>query len=179
MNANIANLIYLVSGVLFILALRGLSHPVTSRQGNVYGMVGMAIAIVTTLALSPPSGFGWGLVLVGLAAGGAVGTYRARTIAMTEMPQLVAFFHALVGLAAVFVAAGALYAPQAFGLGTPGGDLLVIFHEAYLYGVEHLIELTQQAELGIRGQFGHVRHTQRGFGHRVAEERRRFQTLRR
>ena len=121
MSANIANLLYLVSGVLFILALRGLSHPSTSRQGNLYGMSGMAIAIVTTLLLSRPAGAtGWLLVIAGLALGGGVGAYMARKVEMTKMPQLVAFFHALVGLSAVFVAAAALYAPQAFGIGAVG-----------------------------------------------------------
>ena len=121
MSANIANLLYLASGVLFILALRGLSHPSTSRQGNFYGMIGMAIAAVTTLMLSPPSGFsGWGLAILGVAIGGGIGAFMAKKVEMTKMPQLVAFFHALVGLAAVFVAAAALYAPQAFGIGIMG-----------------------------------------------------------
>ena len=121
MSANIANLLYLVSGVLFILALRGLSHPSTSRQGNIFGMSGMAIAMVTTLLLSPPSGLGgWGLAILGLAIGGGFGAYMAKKVEMTKMPQLVAFFHALVGLSAVFVAAAALYAPQAFGIGIIG-----------------------------------------------------------
>ena len=117
MNANLAALLYLVAGILFILALRGLSSPASSRQGNRYGMIGMAIAILTTLALRPPSsGFAWLLVLLGFAIGGGIGAWRARTVQMTAMPQLVAMFHSLVGLAAVLVAAGALYAPQAFGI---------------------------------------------------------------
>src|SRR5918998_581719 len=121
MSANLASILYLVSGVLFILALRGLSHPTTSRQGNLYGMVGMGIAILTTLFVSPPSGFGgWALVVLGLAIGGGVGAVIARRVPMTAMPQLVAAFHSLVGLAAVLVAAGALYAPQAFGIGSEG-----------------------------------------------------------
>ncbi|MFL4999931.1 MAG: NAD(P)(+) transhydrogenase (Re/Si-specific) subunit beta, partial [Xanthobacteraceae bacterium] len=121
MNANIAALLYLVSGVLFILALRGLSNPETSRQGNLFGMVGMAIAIVTTLASHPPAGRGaWILVLVGLAAGGSVGAVIARRVPMTAMPELVAAFHSLVGMAAVLVAAGALYAPSAFDIGSVG-----------------------------------------------------------
>ncbi len=121
MNANIAALLYLVSGVLFILSLRGLSSPATSRQGNVYGMIGMAIAIVTTLLYRIPVGLSsWALVIAGIAIGGSIGAWRARTVQMTAMPQLVAFFHALVGLAAVLVAAGALYAPQAFGIGLKG-----------------------------------------------------------
>ena len=120
MNANLASFLYLVSGILFILALRGLSHPTTSRQGNMYGMVGMAIAILTTLALATPSAGRFGLIVIGLAAGGSVGAYTARRIAMTSMPQLVAAFHSLVGLAAVLVAAAAIYAPTSFGIGTVG-----------------------------------------------------------
>jgi NAD(P) transhydrogenase subunit beta len=120
MSPNLASLLYLVSGVLFILALRGLSHPTTSRQGNLYGMVGMGIAIVTTLVLARPSGVGaWLLTILGLGIGGGVGAYIARQVPMTAMPQLVAGFHSLVGLAAVLVAGAALYAPQAFGLGRP------------------------------------------------------------
>jgi H+-translocating NAD(P) transhydrogenase subunit beta len=121
MNVNLAAFLYLVSGVLFIFALRGLSHPTTSRQGNRYGMIGMAIAIGTTLALRAPSGVsGWLLVALGLLLGGGFGAVLARRIEMTKMPQLVAFFHSLVGLAAVLVAAGALFAPTAFGIGAPG-----------------------------------------------------------
>ena len=121
MSADIVALLYLVAGVLFILALRGLSHPTTSRQGNTFGMIGMAVAIGTTLAWSPPSdAVGWGLVIGGLVIGGGIGAVMARKIAMTDMPQLVAAFHSLVGLAAVLVAAGALYAPAAFGIGAVG-----------------------------------------------------------
>ena len=120
-NANIAAILYLIAGVLFILALRGLSSPRSSRQGNIFGMVGMAIAIVTTLALANVSDWlSWVLIIGGIAIGGGIGAYMARTIKMTDMPQLVAAFHSLVGMAAVFVAAGALYAPQAFGIGTVG-----------------------------------------------------------
>jgi NAD(P) transhydrogenase subunit beta len=121
LNANIANLLYLVAGVLFILSLRGLSHPTTSQQGNQFGMIGMGIAVLTTLLLAPPAGVtNWLFLLVGAGIGGGVGAYLARTIAMTSMPQLVAAFHSLVGLAAVFVAAAALYAPTAFGIGNAG-----------------------------------------------------------
>ena len=123
-NANLAALLYLVAGILFILALRGLSSPASSRQGNRFGMIGMAIAVLTTLALKPPAGFvSWLLVIVGLAIGGGIGAWRARTVQMTAMPQLVAMFHSLVGLAAVLVAAGALYAPQAFGIGEGGASI--------------------------------------------------------
>ena len=129
MNQNLAAFIYLIAGILFILALRGLSSPATSRQGNRFGIIGMGIAIVTTLALRPPASlFSWILVLLGFGIGGGVGIWRARTVQMTAMPQLVAMFHSLVGLAAVLVAAGALYAPQAFGIngenGIHGGSLV-------------------------------------------------------
>jgi NAD(P) transhydrogenase subunit beta len=121
MSGNLVALLYLVAGSLFILALRGLSSPATSRQGNLYGMVGMGIAIVTTLFVAAPAGFlPWLLILAGLGVGGAIGAYTAREIPMTAMPQLVAAFHSLVGLAAVFVAAAALYAPAAFGIGDIG-----------------------------------------------------------
>ncbi|MCY1742973.1 NAD(P)(+) transhydrogenase (Re/Si-specific) subunit beta [Ensifer sp. SL37] len=120
MNANFAAFLYLVSGVLFIMALRGLSHPTTSRKGNTYGMVGMGIAIVTTLLLAKPSFGGLMLIVLGLAIGGGIGAFIARRIAMTSMPQLVAAFHSLVGLAAVMVAAAAMYAPESFGIGTVG-----------------------------------------------------------
>ena len=119
MNANIAALLYLLAGVLFILALRGLSSPDSSRRGNLFGMIGMAIAIVTTLAWYTPAGLGaWILVLVGLGLGGSIGAVIARRVPMTSMPELVAAFHSLVGMAAVLVAAGAFYAPAAFDIGT-------------------------------------------------------------
>ncbi len=121
MSPDLVALLYLVAGILFILALRGLSSPESSRQGNTYGMIGMAIAIATTLGVSrPESGLSWALIAGGLAIGGSIGAITARRIAMTAMPQLVAAFHSLVGLAAVFVAAAALNAPAAFGIGVPG-----------------------------------------------------------
>jgi proton-translocating NAD(P)+ transhydrogenase subunit beta len=121
MTADIAALLYLVAGVLFILALRGLSSPETSRQGNFLGMAGMTIAIAATLASHPPAGFGaWLLVILGLALGGGIGAVIARRVPMTSMPELVAAFHSLVGMAAVLVAAGALYAPEAFDIGKVG-----------------------------------------------------------
>jgi H+-translocating NAD(P) transhydrogenase subunit beta len=122
MNANLAAILYLVAGVLFILALRGLSSPASSRQGNRFGMIGMGLAVLTTLALKPPASVvSWLLVIFGFAIGGGIGAWRARTIKMTAMPQLVAMFHSLVGLAAVLVAAGALYAPEAFGIAEGAG----------------------------------------------------------
>ena len=118
---NFAALAYLVSGVLFIMALRGLSHPTTSRQGNRYGMIGMALAIATTLIVAGPSEPGAMVQIVaGIAIGGFAGARIAKRVAMTQMPQLVAAFHSLVGLAAVFVAAAALYSPEAFHIGVPG-----------------------------------------------------------
>ena len=121
MSASLAALLYLVSGALFIMALRGLSSPATSRRGNTYGMVGMGVAIFATLAVAAPTGpMAWVLIIAGIGIGGGIGAYMARTIAMTAMPQLVAAFHSLVGLAAVFVAAAAYYAPDAFHIATEG-----------------------------------------------------------
>ena len=120
MSANIAALLYLVSGALFIMALRGLSSPATSRQGNMYGMIGMTIAVLTTLATMHLSPMVIGLTVLGLAIGGGIGGIAAKRIAMTAMPQLVAAFHSLVGLAAVCVAAAAFYAPDAFHIVVDG-----------------------------------------------------------
>src|SRR5437588_1879085 len=121
MNADLVALLYLLAGILFILALRGLSSPDTSPRGNLFGMVGMALAIITTLAAHPPADAGaWALVVVGFVIGGGTGAVIARRVPMTSMPELVAAFHSLVGMAAVLVAAGALYAPAAFDIGTAG-----------------------------------------------------------
>src|ERR1700744_1501679 len=121
MSANLAAVAYLIAGVLFIMALRGLSHPDTSRRGNLFGMIGMAIAVATTLAAHPPADIGaWVLVVIAVALGGGAGAVIARRGPMTSMPELVAAFHSLVGMAAVLVAAGALYAPAAFDIGTEG-----------------------------------------------------------
>jgi H+-translocating NAD(P) transhydrogenase subunit beta len=121
MNADITALLYLVAGVLFIQALRGLSSPESSRRGNMLGIIGMVIAVATTLASHPPAGTGaWILVVAGLGLGGGIGAVIARKVPMTSMPELVAAFHSLVGMAAVLVAAGAFYAPTAFGIGTHG-----------------------------------------------------------
>ncbi len=121
MKADIAALAYLVSGVLFILALQGLSSPATSRAGNRNGMIGMAIAVATTLwVANVTDALTWGLIVAGVAIGGGIGAITARRIAMTAMPQLVAAFHSLVGLAAVLVAAAAFYSPAAYGIGAAG-----------------------------------------------------------
>ena len=124
MNASIAALLYLAAGVLFILALRGLSSPETSRTGNRLGMIGMALAVGTTLGWKGvPDGLTWGLIGGGFAIGGGIGAVTARRIAMTAMPQLVAAFHSLVGLAAVLVAAAALYSPDAYGICVYSGNM--------------------------------------------------------
>ena len=121
MSANLSAFLYLIAGSLFILSLRGLSSPASSRQGNFLGIAGMAIAVATTLATHPPSGVvGWILVILGVAIGGGIGAVIARRVPMTSMPELIAAFHSLVGMAAVLVAAGAFYAPTAFDIGTRG-----------------------------------------------------------
>jgi NAD(P) transhydrogenase subunit beta len=119
MKADIAAIAYLISGVLFIMALRGLSSPVSSRAGNRNGMIGMALAVATTLWVAGVTDpVTWGLIAGGIAIGGGIGAITARRIAMTDMPQLVAAFHSLVGLAAVLVAGAAFYSPAAFGIGS-------------------------------------------------------------
>jgi len=121
LQADLAAIAYLISGVLFIQALRGLSSPVTSRAGNRNGMIGMALAVATTLWVAGiTDAITWGMIVAGIAIGGAVGAVTARRIAMTQMPQLVAAFHSLVGLAAVLVAGAALYSPDAYGIGHEG-----------------------------------------------------------
>ncbi len=136
MSMNLVTLLYLVASVCFIQALKGLSHPTTSIRGNLFGMVGMAIAAITTVFLiaNLADNFGMGMVwvLVGLLAGGAYGAYRARTVEMTQMPELVAFFHSMIGLAAVFIAIAAVAEPWAFGIvekgqAIPAGNRLELF----------------------------------------------------
>ncbi len=142
MNANVAAILYLVSGVLFILALRGLSSPETSRRGNNFGMIGMAIAVATALATLWGQGaldaVTLGLLVVGIGIGGGVGALAARRIAMTAMPQLVAAFHSLVGLAACLVAVAAIYTPAAYGIAEAGGGVKL----------ESLIELSLGVAIG-------------------------------
>ena len=116
--SGITTLLYLGAAVLFILALRGLSSPVSARRGNQYGMAGMALAVLTTLTLPQVESFGG--IFLGIAIGGVVGYVIARSIAMTAMPQLVAAFHSLVGLAAVLIAMAALWSPEAYDIGFPG-----------------------------------------------------------
>jgi H+-translocating NAD(P) transhydrogenase subunit beta len=124
MTGNLAALGYLVAAICFILALRGLSSPATSRQGNRLGMAGMAIAIVVSLLLLPqPSAGAYLMIFLGVLIGGGAGYLVAQRIEMTAMPQLVAAFHSLVGLAAVFVAVGAFLSPADFGITGPGGRI--------------------------------------------------------
>ena len=120
MSANILAIFYLISGVLFILALRGLSSPETSRQGNLFGIMGMAIAIGVTIISAGNFSIGFLYLIVFLLVGGSIGAFIAFKIPMTAMPELVAGFHSLVGLAAVFVAISAFLNPEVFNLGTPG-----------------------------------------------------------
>jgi NAD(P) transhydrogenase subunit beta len=120
MSASLTSLFYLIAAVLFIQALRGLSNPETARKGNIMGMAGMAVAVVVTFAQHGMISGPIPLILLAIIIGGSIGTVIAWKIQMTALPQLVAAFHSLVGLAAVFVAAAALNAPQAFGIGVPG-----------------------------------------------------------
>ena len=121
MTSNWAAIFYLASGVLFILALRGLSSPETSRRGNIFGMIGMAIAIGVTLLLIGPDATTFAIIAAAIVVGGGIGAFTARQIKMTAMPQLVAAFHSLVGLAAVAVVAAAFHAPQSFHIALPLG----------------------------------------------------------
>ncbi|WP_457281501.1 NAD(P)(+) transhydrogenase (Re/Si-specific) subunit beta [Polaromonas sp. P5_D5] len=127
MSMNLVTLLYLVASVCFIQALKGLSHPTSSIRGNLFGMVGMAIAMLTTAALiveiSGGKALGMGYVLLGLVVGGGYGAWRAKTVEMTKMPELVAFFHSMIGLAAVFIAVAAVAEPYAFGIAPKGSPI--------------------------------------------------------
>ena len=127
MSMNLVTLLYLVASVCFIQALKGLSHPTSSIRGNLFGMVGMAIAALTTAALiveiSGGKALGMGYVLLGLVVGGGYGAWRAKTVEMTKMPELVAFFHSMIGLAAVFIAVAAVAEPYAFGIAAKGSPI--------------------------------------------------------
>ena len=118
MSANLSAIAYLIASICFILALKGLSSPTSARSGNVIGVIGMVIAVVTTLA--DPGVISYGEILAAMVVGGAIGSVIARRIQMAAMPQLVAAFHSLVGMAAVLVAVAALYAPEAYGIGSAG-----------------------------------------------------------
>ena len=135
MTENIASFAYLISSVLFIMALRGLSSPETARLGNVFGIVGMIIAVGTTLVT--PGVVSYWMILLGVLIGGGIGTFIAWKIEMTSLPELVAAFHSLVGLAAVCVAAAAFFQPAAYGIGTPGN-----------IGVASLVEMSIGTAIG-------------------------------
>ena len=125
-SMNLVTLLYLIASICFIQALKGLSHPTTSRTGNLFGMVGMTIAVLTTAALivglakqgMAISGLSW--VVLGLVIGGGIGTIMAKRVEMTKMPELVAFMHSMIGLAAVAIAVAIVAEPQAFGISAPG-----------------------------------------------------------
>ncbi len=124
LSLNVVTLFYLVASICFIQALKGLSHPTTSRRGNAFGMVGMAIAVITTAALiyklSTDATVGLAWVVLGLLVGGTAGTIMAKRVEMTKMPELVAFMHSMIGLAAVFIAIAAVAEPHAFGIAAVG-----------------------------------------------------------
>ena len=129
MSMNLITVLYLVASVCFIQALKGLSHPTTSRRGNLFGMIGMAIAVLTTVGLIYKLGSelavqGLGFVIVGLLVGGSVGTLMAKRVEMTQMPELVAFMHSMIGLAAVFIAIAAVVEPQSLGIVAALGDAI-------------------------------------------------------
>ena len=140
MLSTLPSLAYLVSTVLFILSIRGLSHPKSAMSGLRMGMIGMAIAVVTTLFLTDAAMMVW--ILAGIAIGGAIGGGVSAKVEMTSLPQLVAMFNALVGLAAVLVGAAAFYNPEAYGIGIPGAidyPTLQVFMNVYLgYGARFL-----------------------------------------
>jgi len=127
MSMNLVTLLYLLASVCFIQALKGLSHPTTSIRGNLFGMAGMAIAVLTTAALivelSGGTGPGMAWVLLGLVVGGGAGAVMAQRVEMTKMPELVAFMHSMIGLAAVFIAIAAVAEPQAFGIAPAVGEI--------------------------------------------------------
>ena len=148
MSMNLVTLLYLIASVCFIQALKGLSHPTTSIRGNLFGMAGMTIAVLTTAALIIKlSGSGLGLVwvLIGLVVGGGYGAWRAKTVEMTKMPELVAFFHSMIGLAAVLIAGATVVEPWAFGIADhpvngvggviPGGNRIELALGAFIGAV--------------------------------------------
>ena len=152
-SANLLAVVYLISGILFILALRGLSSPETSRQGNLFGIIGMAIAIGVTIISVGNFSTGFLYLLILLLVGGSIGTFIAFKIPMTAMPELVAGFHSLVGLAAVFVAISAFLNPEVFNLGSPGSIKIASLIEMSLGALIGAITFTGSviAFLKLRG----------------------------
>ena len=121
MSEDLTAISYLISAIFFILALKGLSHPESARNGNIMGIIGMIIAVITTLF--NPNVLSYEMIILGILIGGGIGTYIALKIEMTALPQLVAAFHSLVGLAAVFVATSAFYAPESYGIVGDNGKI--------------------------------------------------------
>tara|TARA_X000000950_G_scaffold258375_1_gene325709 strand:- start:8452 stop:9849 length:1398 start_codon:yes stop_codon:yes gene_type:complete len=117
-SANISAVAYLISAIFFVLALNGLANPDSARKGNLFGIIGMIVAVITTLL--SPNVVSYELIILGILIGGLVGTVIALKIEMTSLPELVAAFHSLVGLAAVFVAVSAFYSPESYGIGVIG-----------------------------------------------------------
>ena len=175
MSMNVVTLLYLVASVFFIQALKGLSHPTTSIRGNMFGMAGMAIAVLTTAALivelSGGKALGMGWVLLGLLVGGTGGSIAAKRVEMTKMPELVAFMHSMIGLAAVFIAVAAVAEPWAFGISLhnepiPGGNRIELALGAFIGAVtftgsiiafgklsgKYKFRLFQGAPVSFRGQ---------------------------
>jgi len=161
MSMDLVTLLYLVASVCFIQSLKGLSHPTTSIRGNVFGMVGMAIAAFTTAALivklaGSASGLGW--VLLGLVIGGGIGAVMAQRVEMTKMPELVAFFHSMIGLAAVFIAVAAVAEPWAFaitskGAPIPGGNRIELALGAFIGAVTFTGSVIAFGKLGGKYRF--------------------------
>jgi NAD(P) transhydrogenase subunit beta len=154
MSPNATAILYLVASVLFILSLKGLSHPVSARQGNLLGIVGMAIAVATTLALTRRVEIAIGM----MAVGGIVGTLTARGVQMTQMPELVAAMHSLVGLAAVLIAAAVLSAPSAFGLvdPLPTGNRIELFIGTFVGAITFSGSVIAFGKLAGLGRYGRL-----------------------
>jgi NAD(P) transhydrogenase subunit beta len=138
MSMNLITVLYLVASICFIQALKGLSHPTTSRRGNLFGMIGMGLAVLTTVGLIYKLGAelataGIGYVIVGLLVGGTVGTVMAKRVEMTKMPELVAFMHSMIGLAAVFIAIAAVVEPQSLGIVAALGDAIPVANRVELF----------------------------------------------
>ena len=138
MSMNLITVLYLVASICFIQALKGLSHPTTSRRGNLFGMIGMGLAVLTTVGLIYKLGAelataGIGYVIVGLLIGGTVGTVMAKRVEMTKMPELVAFMHSMIGLAAVFIAIAAVVEPQSLGIVAALGDAIPVANRVELF----------------------------------------------
>ena len=178
MSMNLVTLLYLIASVCFIQALKGLSHPSSARRGNVFGMSGMAIAVVTTIALivklkaeSQGAGLGFWLVAGGVVVGGGIGAMLAKRVEMTKMPELVAAMHSLIGLAAVCIAVAAVSEPWAFGIAAhgealPAGNRIELFIGTFVGAItfsgsviafgklsgKYKFRLFQGAPVSFRGQ---------------------------